>query len=263
MTLKILLKKFLETRNLAIIPADRYKKLLQDSAEARQYRLLKHWSQSTLQVTEMLKVFQLSQSQLDQEAFVLAQLEFKNTGFFVEAGAADGISYSNTLLLERNYHWNGVLVEPAAGWQKALRRNRNCIIEKKYLAGLSGETVSFFESEAPEYSTATELRKCDAQKHERVKGLNYKVKTISMMDLLNANNAPKIVDYMSLDTEGSEFEILSTIDFEEYKFRVITCEHNFTPRRQAIYKLLTSNGYERVFSELSSHDDWYVYREQG
>ena len=68
-------------------------------------------------------------------------------------------------------------------------------------------------------------------------GRKYKVPTISLLDLLDIHNAPKFIDYLSIDTEGSEYEILNAFDFNKYKFRVITCEHNFTPMREKIYKL--------------------------
>ena len=81
-----------------------------------------------------------------------------------------------------------------------------------------------------------------------------------MNDLLVKYNAPKIIDYLSIDTEGSEFNILNNFDFNKYKFRIITCEHNFTPNKNKIHKLLTKNGYVKKHSSLVSFvDDWYVY----
>ena len=67
-----------------------------------------------------------------------------------------------------------------------------------------------------------------------------------------------MIDYLSIDTEGSEFEILNSFDFSKFKFRIITCEHNYTPMREKIFELLTKNGYTRVFKEISFNDDWYV-----
>ncbi len=85
------------------------------------------------------------------------------------------------------------------------------------------------------------------------------MRTISLIDLLEKNNAPEVIDYLSIDTEGSEFEILSAIDFNKYKFSVITCEHNYTEQREKIFQLLTSAGYRRVFENISKYDDWYIY----
>jgi hypothetical protein len=78
------------------------------------------------------------------------------------------------------------------------------------------------------------------------------------MDLLRKFNAPNKIDYLSIDTEGSEFDILEAFDFNDYQFSVITCEHNHTPSREKIFDLLTHNGYSRKFEQLSYWDDWYV-----
>ena len=69
---------------------------------------------------------------------------------------------------------------------------------------------------------------------------------------------PKRIDYLSIDTEGSEYEILSNFNFDAYDIRAITCEHNYMPERERIYKLLTSKGYFRVDTEKSKWDDWYT-----
>ena len=80
------------------------------------------------------------------------------------------------------------------------------------------------------------------------------------MDLLDVNNAPKNIEYLSIDTEGSELEILSAFDFSKYHIKVITVEHNFTNKRKSIYRLLSDNGFTRVFEEFSKYDDWYINR---
>ena len=71
----------------------------------------------------------------------------------------------------------------------------------------------------------------------------------------------KTIDYLSIDTEGSEFEILSNFDFETWKFAVITVEHNYTHDRERIYRLLSNYGYQRKFENLSAFDDWYINTE--
>ena len=71
----------------------------------------------------------------------------------------------------------------------------------------------------------------------------------------------KEIDYLSIDTEGSEYEILKTIDFNLYKFKIITVEHNYTQNRQKIYKLLTQNMYKRILTHISRWDDFYILEE--
>ena len=80
-----------------------------------------------------------------------------------------------------------------------------------------------------------------------------------MGTLLAEHRAPQVVDYLSIDTEGSEYEILRKFDFNSYQFNCITVEHNFSKQRQKIFKLLSNAGYRRVYSEVSDFDDWYIH----
>jgi hypothetical protein len=98
----------------------------------------------------------------------------------------------------------------------------------------------------------------DAHHQARQKALKYPVSTVSLMDLMAECDAPSDPDYLSIDTEVTEFEILSRFDFARYPFKVITCEHNFTPMRGKLYDLLTSAGYVRTCENVSRFDDWYV-----
>ncbi len=83
------------------------------------------------------------------------------------------------------------------------------------------------------------------------------VSTISLNDLLDQNKAPLFIDYLSLDTEGSEYEILKNVNFNKYFFGMIDVEHNFVePKRSNIKKLLESNGY--TYFKQNNVDDIYV-----
>jgi hypothetical protein len=118
--------------------------------------------------------------------------------------------------------------------------------------------LEFNEVNAAELSTISTFSGVDEHAKTRTSGTKYPVTTRSLLDLLKKYDAPKVIDYLSIDTEGSEFEILNAFDFDAYQFRVITCEHNYTPMREKIYDLLTSKGYKRKFPNLSRFDDWYV-----
>lgn len=79
-----------------------------------------------------------------------------------------------------------------------------------------------------------------------------------MTELLEQNNSPKFIEYLSLDTEGSEYEILKTFNFDEYKFGYINVEHNYTePKRTLIKELLTKNNYKYIGDNVV--DDIYIY----
>lgn len=201
-----------------------------------------------------------SKAQLLQDLFVLAQLNGKRNGYFVEFGAADGIDLSNTYLLEKEFAWKGVLAEPARAWHDALTRNRHCRIDFRCVWRESNVELLFHQAPEAELSTIDTYTGLDQHAHRRQWAGNdkYSVNTVSLSDLLAEHDAPTVIDYMSIDTEGSEFDILAAFDFSKYNVRVITCEHNYTDARHRIHELLTAQGFERKFVELSQFDDWYT-----
>ena len=77
--------------------------------------------------------------------------------------------------------------------------------------------------------------------------------------MLESNNAPNFIDYLSLDTEGSEYEILRTLDFNKYKFGYINVENNFTEPKRSLVKDLLINNYYSFFG-INNVDDIYVYK---
>jgi FkbM family methyltransferase len=207
---------------------------------------------------QLLKSLPGSKSQLRQYLFVLSSLNFKRNGYFVEFGAANGIDFSNTYLLETEYGWRGILAEPARCWHSALSANRRVSVETDCVWRATGETLPFREVADAKLSTLQQYSSIDFHREERQKIAEYQVPTISLVDLLDKYQAPQVVDYLSIDTEGSEYEILMAFDFDRYRFNVITCEHNFTSARERIFDLLVSKGYQRKLEHLSKFDDWYV-----
>ena len=201
-----------------------------------------------------------SSSQILQDVFVLSQTGFKRKGFFVEFGALDGIDTSNSYLLETAFDWTGILAEPAKLHHDALRQNRKASLCTKCVWRESGLSLEFLQADLSGLSTIAEFKEHDQHAARREKSSTYLVETISLVDLLKEHNAPKQIDYLSIDTEGSEFEILSAFDFSAYEIRVITCEHNHTENREKIYDLLTRHGYQRVYEEVSDFDDWYFLK---
>jgi FkbM family methyltransferase len=185
-------------------------------------------------------------------------LEEKRDGYFVEFGAMDGIEWSNTFLLENKYGWRGIVAEPARCWHQELTRNRTCLIDRRCVWSASGETLQFNETTEALYSTIDALSGSDLHAKRRQDGKRYPVETISLSDLLRVHDAPTDIDYLSIDTEGSEFVILDSFLPSQHQIRVITVEHNYTHQRSTIHGLLTSWGYKRVFEELSMWDDWYI-----
>jgi FkbM family methyltransferase len=203
-----------------------------------------------------------SKSQLSQDLMALHFNDFKTGGFFVEFGATDGVTLSNTFMLEKQFNWRGIVAEPARLWHADLRQNRNCIVETKCVWRESGDQILFNEVvdsiHNGELSTIDEYSSRDKHAQDRKGGRKYQVETISLVDMLDKHSAPHIIDYLSVDTEGSELEILQAMDFSKYKVKFITCEHNYTADRERIHELLTVNGFIRVFQDYSLFDDWYL-----
>ena len=201
---------------------------------------------------------QFSKSQLKQDLFVLSEFNFKRNGFFVEFGATDGYHLSNTWLLENEFGWKGILAEPALCWHKDLHLNRKVIIDKRFVWAESKKSLHFKETKYAELSTLSVIDEVDEHIDSRREYNSYYVETVSLEDLLCSNNAPNEIDYLSIDTEGSEYTILENFNFEKYKIKIITVEHNYTANREKIYDLLISKGYKRKLEALSQFDDWYI-----
>lgn len=208
---------------------------------------------------ELVQFISRSRSQIRQDLFVLAELEFKRNGYFVEFGAADGVNLSNSYILEMDFSWKGILAEPARVWQDKIKTNRpNSIIESNCVWKNSNEVLLFNETNLAELSTIDSFSNSDSHIDYRKHGNKYEVSTISLNDLLEKHNAPRNIDYLSIDTEGSELDILSSFNFENYNIKIITCEHNYGENREKIHALLVSKGYKRKFESVSLFDDWYV-----
>jgi FkbM family methyltransferase len=199
-----------------------------------------------------------SQAQILQDLWVAWELGSPRDGYFVEFGAADGRKYSNTWYLETELGWRGVLAEPARIWQPALARNRTCAIDRRCVWTETGRTLTFNQPAIAAHATIDAYSDSDSLADTRKDGLRYEVETVSLNDLLTHWDAPRRIDYLSIDTEGSELDILTAFDFDAWDVRLITVEHNHTPQRQGLFDLLTAKGYRRRFKHLSSVDDWYV-----
>jgi FkbM family methyltransferase len=200
-----------------------------------------------------------SHSQLFQDLLVVFFLRGKQNGYFVEVGATNGVDWSNTLILERDFQWRGLLAEPARGWHSALKANRRAMIDTRFVWSKSGDQLEFMEMKRRTLSTLSNLVDRDQNRSARVEGITYPVETISLCDLFAAHNSPTEIDYLSVDTEGTELAILQAFDFSRYDIKIITVEHNFCePDRGELNKLLVAKGFIRVCEPLSKFDDWYV-----
>lgn len=204
-----------------------------------------------------------SRSQIMQDLWVCFELEEKPAGFFVEFGATNGLKNSNTWLLEKELGWHGILAEPNPIWHTDLAANRHASIEHQCVSRRSGDSVSFITTDDtdPELSAiAADASMSDHFADLRRQAKSITMTTISLNDLLDRYDAPAMIDYLSIDTEGNEFEILSSYDFSKRRFKLISVEQN-TDTESKIQNLLESKNYIRVFKQFSQWDGWYVSAE--
>lgn len=197
-----------------------------------------------------------SKSQLGQDVLALSYVGTDKPGYFVEFGATNGLDLSNTYMLEKNFGWKGILCEPAKIWHKELFSNRESIIDTRCVFNSTGEQMDFSEATISHMSTIEDFVKSDFYTRKITE--RYKVETVTLGDLLTEHKSPHYIDFISIDTEGSEYLILRDFDFGKYQFGLICVEHNFTESRSKKSDLLYSKGYKKVFEEYSAFDDWFV-----
>jgi FkbM family methyltransferase len=166
---------------------------------------------------------------------LLKYLNFKR-GFFVEAGANDGINQSNTLLFEKKLKWKGLLIEPIPELAEKCRLNRpNCIVENYALVPLNypnkeidmrySNLMSLVKGamRSEEEEIAHINRGCEIQSIETY---DVKVPAINLTAILDRHEIKRI-DLLSLDVEGFELEVLRGIDFKKYRPKFILIEARF------------------------------------
>ena len=186
-------------------------------------------------------------SQFKQDEWVLSMTR---TRFFLDVGANDGEFENNTFELEKA-GWTGICIDARPKNTESRRA--------KYIAAAlasSERNVTFVHKQISGHSGIHEMLLDQNKKQKSAEHVEV-MQTRILADILDEHKAPKFIDYMSLDTEGAEYDILSSFPFYRYKFGLITVEHNFQePKRSMIRQLLDFHGY-RIAKEVSV-DDWFV-----
>ncbi len=197
-------------------------------------------------------------SQIEQERWALAMCNGRQGGRFAEIGAFDGFLHSNTYFLETEHGWSGVLVEPNPLLFARLRQCRQAVCVEKAVHRTSGERLSFVASQ--EIGTLAEYAEADGYAEHRRQAISENgliiVETVTFDEIAALGDAAGTgFDYVSLDTEGSELDILRTINLARHRIALFTIEHNFIePRRETMRTLLVEAGYQRL---NVGFDDWY------
>lgn len=205
-------------------------------------------------------------SQIGQDKWVQSVLGDKPNGYFIELGACDGVYYSNSYFFEKSLGWSGICIEPNDNFLTALRANRSCHVDNGLAFSIEGEEVEFSQCDALGGIIDENIGPFTERKN------TVKKITTTLGNILDKYQAPSIIDYLSLDVEGQEYNILRTFPFDKYKFRCITVEHNAphigTEHQMNIRTCLEANGYKFVKGNDDvqgwNHgpiDDYYVHPE--
>lgn len=190
-----------------------------------------------------------SYSQFQQDLWVLSI--FPNIeGFFVDIGCCDGERISNTFLLEQN-GWHGIAADP---FPTNFENRKNTILERIAIFSNISDVVF---SKAGDVGGITSHLGMWRNTEGVANADKVMQKTMTLEQLLDKHNAPKYIDYLSLDTEGSEYEILKSFPFDKYSFGCMTIEHNEEePKRSNIRNLLQQNHYKLV--KTDNVEDYFI-----
>jgi len=200
----------------------------------------------------------MSYSQCGQDSFVLEYFGKNYKGFFIDIGANDGVTYSNTKLLEDN-NWKGICIEPLIDTFNKLSKNRNSINLNIGLDIENGEK-EFMQIEGYSEMLSGIVENYDPKHINRIeneiktKGGNKKIVKIitkRFSDIINE----KEIDYVSIDVEGSEFNILQGIDFNKHNIKIFGIENNYKETFKIIEEFLISKNYS-ILKEVG-HDVFF------
>lgn len=192
-------------------------------------------------------------SQLGQDGFVLSY--FKK-GFYIDVGAADPVSLSNTWLLDR-LGWEGVCVDPLLDEMVYRKVKRRARLEKVAITRKSG-VCRFLKCLHRNLSVLEEHKDGDKNSGMRRKkgGEVLEVEGVSLDDFLCRVEAPKFIEYMSIDIEGAEFSILEDFSWK-WEFGVMTLEYNYgVGVLKKLKDLLGLHGY--FLKRVVLWDLWFV-----
>jgi FkbM family methyltransferase len=205
-------------------------------------------------------------SQYGQDRYIDEVLFNKmQNGTFVDIGANDGITLSNTYHFEKELAWSGIAIEPLPQAFQKLQENRSCIKVQGCIADFDGETqflaiqgyAEMLSGIIKNYDERHTRRIEDELKEFGGKKEIITVKCYTLQSILKQFSFSKI-DYLSIDTEGGEFDILKSIDFRNLDIDVVSVENNYSSldflrlMNKFDYKLVAVAGGDEIYKKCRS-----------
>ena len=178
-------------------------------------------------------------------------LNFKN-GKYIELGAYNGLTFSNTKWLENSLGWKGILIEPS------LNRYKECIKNRPNNHVFNCACVSLEYKENVIKGDFIGTPTCSVGGWRKGSNTNNIVKARTLSSIISECNY-KDIDFLSLDVEGYELEVLKGIDFKNHSIKYILIEI-LTQFKATIFKFLTDNNYTFIENisnfDKETHPNW-------
>jgi FkbM family methyltransferase len=187
----------------------------------------------------------------NENVYRIHEHQFKNNGIFVDIGAHDGITINNTLYFEKNNNWTGINVEPLNDIFNKLIKNRpnniniNCAVCNNDGEEQFYSNIGYTEMLSGIINTFDDRHLNRLKNENIIKGSTTEiitVKTKKLETILNENNITHI-NYLSIDVEGGEFEVIKSINFNNVFIDVIAFESHFDNIGDPIIKYLENKNY--------------------
>lgn len=196
-------------------------------------------------------------SQANQDIWVLELFKNYENKNYVDVGAMDGKTFSNTYPLEKYFGWSGICIEANKHSFESLKIcrdsiNINCAVTDYVgTCKINGNGPSCYVSENGD----------------------YEIECNTLENILDSVNCPKTINYLSIDIEGYEYNALKDFNFSKYFIQVITLEHNLyiegNKNKDRLFELLSNNGFIRVIDNAvcldstphvynQPYEDWYI-----
>ncbi|GHV82968.1 hypothetical protein AGMMS50212_03080 [Spirochaetia bacterium] len=186
------------------------------------------------------------QGSRSQDMITYLYFKKKSEGFYIDIGANNGISLSNTYVFEK-LGWDGICVEPQYDVFQELKRTRKCYMYNVAVDANSGE-ADFFQDDV---DLGSKLMTSNVNiAREKRRGTIIKVKTLTFDKIMENHPDVKYIDFMSIDTEGAELRILESIDFKKYKFGLITVEDN--EKHGVLENFMKTKGYKKFMEAVEN-----------
>lgn len=186
---------------------------------------------------------------------LLARIFPGPVGTCIEVGANDGVTFSNSLHFERR-GWTCVLVEPTPHLCESIRRQRNALLFECAASGREGETVLHVAEGLELYSSLEEnSTMADAIHRQGATVRDVRVKMRPLDDML-ADAGITSVEFLTIDVEGHELEVLKGFTLERWKPRILIVEDSTDLEDTPVLHHLHQVGYRRFYR--SGGNDWYA-----